>query len=127
MGRPLRKDVNGVDVIGNNVGGAGIVVSARLPGFGSAKSGYIIRQLGARAYQVTNADGTDKCKLVESITDAGQMVINGYNSSGEDATATPIRKLQKRTAIDFSGNRYKWYLTNYQDSSGDQIILVPIV
>jgi surface antigen len=125
MGRPLKKDVNGVNVIGTYTGSAGIVVSARLPSQSTAKVGYIVKQTGARTYKITNADGTGKCKLVSSISADGQVVINGYNSSGADATATPIRKLQKRTAVDFSGNRYTWYLTNYADSTGDQIILVP--
>ena len=125
MGRPLKKDVNGVNVIGTYDGAAGIVVSARLPSQSTAKVGFIVKQTGARTYKITNADGTGKCKLVSSISADGQVVINGYNSSGADATATPIRKLQKRTAVDFSGNRYTWYLTNYADSTGDQIILVP--
>jgi len=133
MGRPLKKDVNGVNVIGTygttgpGDNSAGIVVSARLLGQPTAKTGYIVKQLGARTYKITNADGTTKCKLVETITAAGQVVINGFTvaGQGDDANAIPIRKLQKRTAISFSGVRYKWYISNYADSTGDVIILVP--
>lgn len=127
MGRPLKKDVNGVNVIGTYDGAAGIVVSARLPSQSTAKVGFIVKQTGARTYKITNADGTGKCKLVEAITAAGQVVINGFTVAGQgnDANAIPIRKLQKRTATSFSGVRYTWYLTNYADSTGDVIILVP--
>ena len=55
---------------------------------------------------------------------AGEMRLTGYNSVGADASATRIAHLNKRTAIDFSGNRYTWFLDN--DSSGDQIILTAI-
>jgi hypothetical protein len=137
MGRPLKKDVNGVNVIGTygtNTPGdtsAGIVVSAFVPvanGGSSAATGFIVKQTGARTYKITTAQGTGKCKLVAAITAAGQVVINGFTvaGQGDDANAIPIRKLQKRTAISFSGVRYKWYLTNYADSTGDVIILVPV-
>lgn len=126
MGRPLRKDVNGTEVFGSaTTTAAGIIVSARLLGFPTAKAGTIEGQLGARSYKVTNADGTTKCKLVQAITAAGQVVIVGYTvaGQGDDAAAIPLRKLQKRTAIDFNGNRYKWVLVN--DSSADYIQLTP--
>jgi hypothetical protein len=54
----------------------------------------------------------------------GEMRLTGYNSVGADASATRIAHLNKRTAIDFAGNRYTWFLDN--DSSGDQIILTAI-
>ena len=124
MGRPVRKDVNGTDVFGDYAtSSAGIKVSARLPGQPTAKAGYIEKQTGARSYQVTNADGTGKCVLVASVTAAGQVVMLGYTNAGAD-TSVALRKLQKRTAIDFSGNRYTWVLVN--DSSEDYIQLTPV-
>jgi len=125
MGRPVKRDVNGTVVFGTAAGAAaGIVVSARLPGQSTAKDGYITTQRGARSYLITNADGTGQCVLVASITGAGQAVMTGITNPSTDA-GVAIRKLQKRTAIDFSGNRYTWVLVN--DSSADYIQLSPIV
>ena len=124
MGRPVRRDVLGTEVFGTAVeAAAGIIVSARIPGESTAKDGYIVRQTGARSYRVTNEDGTGKCVLVETITAAGQAVMLGYTNAGAD-TSVAIRKLQKRTAIDFDGNRYTWVLVN--DSSADYIQLTLI-
>ena len=102
---------------------AGIVVSAQIPGASAAKDGYIVSQRGARSYQVTNADGTGKCVLVETITAAGQAVMLGYTDAAAD-TSVAIKKLQKRTAVGFDGNRYTWVLVN--DSSADYIQLTLI-
>jgi|LauGreDrversion2_3_1035106.scaffolds.fasta_scaffold77834_2 hypothetical protein len=124
MGRPVKDDVLGTLVFGDYATtSAGIKVSARIPGFGTAKAGYIEKQVGSRNYRVTNADGTGKCLLVSSITDEGQVVMLGYTNPGADISVA-IRKLNKRTAIDFSGNRYTWYLVN--DSSEDYIQLTAI-
>ena len=124
MGRPVRRDVNGTEVFGDYAtSSAGIKVSARLPGESTAKAGYIEKQTGARSYQVTNADGTGKCVLVASVAAAGQVVMLGYTDAATD-TSVALRKLQKRTAIDFSGNRYTWALVN--DSSEDYIQLTLI-
>jgi len=124
MGRPVRRDVNGTEVFGTAAGAAaGIIVSARLPGESTAKDGFIVKQTGARSYQIDNADGVGKCVLVETITGAGQAVMTGIlNPSTDQGVA--IRKLQKRTAIDFNGNRYTWVLVN--DSSADYIQLTLI-
>jgi hypothetical protein len=124
MGRPVRRDVNGTEVFGTATGAAaGIIVSARLPGQSTAKDGYIVAQRGARSYLVNNADGVGQCVLVQSITSEGQAVMTGITNPSTDA-GVAIRKLQKRTAIDFSGNRYTWVLVN--DSSADYIQLTLI-
>ncbi len=124
MGRPVKDDVLGTLVFGDYATtSAGIKVSARIPGESTAKAGYIEKQVGSRNYRVTNADGTGKCLLVSSITDEGQVVMLGYTNPGADISVA-IRKLNKRTAIDFSGNRYTWYLVN--DSSEDYIQLTAI-
>lgn len=124
MGRPVKSDVLGTLVFGDYATtSAGIKVSARIPGFSTAKAGYIEKQVGARSYKITNADGTGKCLLVSSITDEGQVVMLGYTDAGADVSVA-IRHLNKRTATDFSGNRYTWYLVN--DSSEDYIQLTAI-
>jgi hypothetical protein len=52
------------------------------------------------------------------------MRIRGSTSGMLDANLVAIRKLTKRIAIDFSGNRYKWFLEN--DSSADYIVLTAL-
>jgi hypothetical protein len=125
MGRPLRKDVNGVDVVGNFTGGAGIVVSARVAGVTNVDY-YIVKQRGARTYVLTrNGTNNFTCKTVAAIVGNNEMLITG-NIGTPTGTEVAIRKLTKRLAVDFSGARYKWHLTNYQDSVGDTIILTAI-
>lgn len=146
MGRPLRKDVNGVDVIrsfGSDTPGdtnAGI----RLEGyFGDAlASDYmIIKQRGANTFVVLS-DSDDQFVDGESIkgpdssafqtgvlveaepNENGEIRMQGYDSAGNNPVA--IAKITKRVATDFSGNRYTWYLTNFEDSSGDMIVLTAI-
>jgi hypothetical protein len=124
MGRPVKRDVQGTLVFGDYATtAAGIKLSARIPGESTAKAGFIVKQTGSKSYRVNNADGTGKCILVASITAAGQAVMLVYTDPGADVSVA-IRKLQKRTAIDFSGNRYTWILVN--DSSEDYIQLTPI-
>jgi alpha-D-ribose 1-methylphosphonate 5-triphosphate diphosphatase PhnM len=55
---------------------------------------------------------------------AYEMRIRGSTSGMLDANLVSIRKLTKRIAIDFSGNRYRWYLEN--DSSADYIVLTAL-
>jgi hypothetical protein len=126
MGRPLRKDVNGVDVIGTFTGNSGIKVEAYNAGSLSTAS-YIVKQRGAKTYDVTE-NGTDvyRCVLVATEPDAnGEMRILGSTTGLLPAT-TAIAKLTKRVATDFSGNRYTWYLSQYADSTGDVIVLTAI-
>ncbi len=121
MGRPVKRDVAGTLVFGDyTTTQAGIKVSARIPGFATAKAAFIEKQVGSRNYKVTNADGTGKCLLVSSITAAGQMVLLGYTNAAADVSVA-IKRLNKRVATDFSGNRYTWVLVN--DSSEDYIQL----
>ena len=121
MGRPVKRDVAGTLVFGDYATTqVGIKVSARIPTFPTAKAAYIEKQVGSRNYKVTNADGTGKCLLVSSITAAGQMVLLGYTNAGADVSVA-IKRLNKRVATDFSGNRYTWVLVN--DSSEDYIQL----
>lgn len=122
MGRPVKKDVNGVEVFGTYASAAGIRVSAYMSG--SLRTDvYIDSQVGARQYVCHDAsdDVTAKCKLVQGTPSAdGEMKMLGYTNPGADISVA-IKKLNKRTAIDFNSNRYTWHLEN--DSSEDYIVL----
>ena len=122
MGRPVKRDKNGTLVFGAfATTAAGIKCQAYFGGALSAAA-YIIKQVGSRRYLVT-ANGTDKakCKLVSTTPSAnGEMMLFGYTGP-EDASMVVLKKLNKRTATDFSGNRYTWVLVN--DSSSDYIQL----
>ncbi len=128
MGRPLRKDVNGVDVINTYVSDTGV----RVEFYDSAlrTDGVIVKQRGAKTYVVCRVGdiGTTSAYTTAVLTDttpdaAGEMRILGY-IGGNGASGTAIAKLTKRIATDFSGNRYKWYLEN--DSSNDYIVLTAV-
>ena len=128
MGRPVRKDVNGVEVFGTYTGAAGIRCEAYIGGSNQTDV-FVVKQVGSRQYLVqdTSASTQVRAKLVSGTpAAAGEMRLTGYLSSGADASAVRIAKLMKRTCVDFSGNRYRWELSNYQDSTGDQITLYPL-
>lgn len=125
MGRPLYKDVNGVDVRGTTVSAVGIRVDAYFSGSLRADV-FIIKQAGARKYKVQDISdsATGFCKLVNATPAAnGEMKLVGY-LNGATGSPVTLNKLQKRTAIDWSGNRYKWTVQN--DSSADYIVLTAI-
>lgn len=131
MGRPLTKDINGVRVLGTfgtNTAGdksAGIRVSGRFGG--TTNSDYfLVKQRGAKTYIVSRDGSTMQLGvLVSSVANNGDIVILG-SVEGVTPGNIAIAKLTKRIATDFSGNRYKWYLSNYEDSSGDTLVLIPV-
>lgn len=128
MGRPVKKDVNGVAVFGTYASAAGIRCEAYISG-GNQTDVFIVKQKGAKSYYVQDVSAGTKvaAKLVTGTPAAdGEMRLVGYLNTGADASVVSIAKLMKRTAIDFSGNRYRWALINYQDSTGDQIELYPL-
>ena len=128
MGRPLRKDVLGTDVIGTFASNTGIRVD-----FYDASlrtDGVIIKQRGAKTFVVTRVGsiGTTSsyvtAKLVNTTPAAyGELLINGF-IGGNGAQATPLAKITKRVATDFTGKRYTWYLEN--DSANDYIVLIAL-
>ena len=125
MGRPLYKDVLGNDVRGTFVSAVGIRVDAYFGG-SLHTDAWIINQKGARKYKVQDqSDGTTGfCKLVNATPAAnGEMQLVGY-LNGATGSPVTLNKLQKRTAIDWSGNRYTWYVSN--DSTNDYIVLTAI-
>lgn len=126
MGRPLYRDVRGVDARQDYTGAnVGIRVTAYFEG-SLRDDVFIINQKRAKAYLVQDKSDSSQavCKLVSGTPAAnGEMrMIGVLNSNGSVPTA--IAKLGKRIAIDFSGNRYTWYLQN--DSAGDYIVLTAI-
>ncbi len=152
MGRPLRKDVNGVDVIGTPASDTGITCEF-YDGSTNQTDGVIIKQRGANTFVVCRrADiGTTAnyvtAKLVDTTPNAaGEMRIQGSTTGLLDQNLVPIRKLTKRLAYGFpsvpvlssgyhrgeddntstnhDGVVYKWYLEN--DSSADYIVLTAV-
>jgi len=125
MGRPLSKDINGVKVIGTFTGDAGIKVTGKFVDQVDTDY-YIVKQRGAKTYVVTR-DGTtyQTGVLASSIVNNGDILITGSIGGGTTPGTTAIAKLTKRLATDFSSNTYTWYLKNYQDSTGDLILLTP--
>jgi hypothetical protein len=130
MGRPLRKDVFGTDVIGTFVGAnTGVRVEFH-DGTALRTDGVILKQRGAKTFRVCRVGdiGTTSayktCVLKNSAPSAaGEMRLFGYIASNS-GTEINLAKINKRTAKDFDGNRYKWYLEN--DSSNDYIVLTAI-
>lgn len=128
MGRPLRKDVNGVDVIGTFASNTGVRIEFYN---GSLRTdGVILKQRGAKTFRVcrvgsigtTSAYAT--CILKNGTPSAtGEMRLWGYIGSNS-GTSKNIKKITKRVATDFNGVRYKWHLEN--DSSNDYIVLIAI-
>jgi hypothetical protein len=125
MGRPLRKDVNGVDVINTYVDDTGI----RVDFYDSAlrTDGIIIKQRGARTFVVAQV-GTPNTRAVAVLKNgapsaAGEMRLFGW-LGGNGGTSVNIAKITKRVATDFNNVRYTWFLEN--DSSNDYIVLTPV-
>jgi len=134
MGRPLRKDVTGVDVIGTPASDTGIRVEAYAGGTAytdatynsTTNYAYIYKQRGAKTFVLLNQAGTNlgPCVLQSAVPSAdGQMRMNGF-VGGNGAVPTPIAKITKRVATDFSGNRYTWVIVN--DSTSDYIALTAV-
>lgn len=128
MGRPLRKDINGVDVIGTFASNTGI----RVEFYDSAlrTDGVILKQRGSKTFRVCRVGsvGTTStyktCVLKNGAPSAaGEMRLWGYVGSNSGSSVN-IRKITKRVATAFDGTRYTWYLEN--DSSNDYIVLTAI-
>jgi len=131
MGRPIKKDVNGVQVFGTYAStNVGIRVIANIGGT-IRNDVYIVKQKGARSYQVIDVSdsATAQCKLVNKeganlLT--GEMVMTGRVAVDTDQATNGrrIMKLNKRIATDFNSVRYKWSMAD--DSGSDDILLVAL-
>ena len=130
MGRPLRKDVNGVDVLGTPATtSTGITVA-----FYDASlrtDGVLIKQRGAKTFVVAQVGniGTTSAYTTAVLKNgtpsvAGEMQMTGSTTGNLDTGLINIAKITKRIATDFSGNRYTWYLES--DSSADYIVLTAV-
>jgi len=128
MGRPLRKDINGVDVIGTPVGAeTGITVQFH-DGSALRSDGIIIKQRGAKTFVVARV-GTPNTRFTCVLQSAepsaaGQMRMQGSTTGLLDQNLIPIAKITKRVATAFNDVRYRWFLEN--DSSADYIVLIAI-
>jgi hypothetical protein len=140
MGRPLKKDINGVNVIRSFTGTQpGILVQGYFGG--ALQSDYqIVKQRGRSTYVVVRTDSDEftdaesQGSLTGTQLQVGKLVVGEPAANGEirirgSVTGqTPgevsIAKLTKRIATDFSGNRYTWFLDN--DSSADVIVLTAV-
>jgi hypothetical protein len=125
MGRPLRKDRNGVDVINTPASTATGITCEFYDGSALRTDGILIKQRGASSFIVARI-GSPATRYIAKLVStepaaAFEMRIRGSTTGLLDQNLVAIRKLTKRIAIDFSGNRYKWYLEN--DSSADYIVL----
>ncbi len=128
MGRPLRKDVNGVDALNTPASTATGITCEFYDGATNQTDGILIKQRGASSFMVARI-GTPATRYVARLVTgtpaaAYEMRIRGSTTGNLDTGLVSIRKLTKRIAIDFSGNRYKWFLEN--DSSADYIVLTAL-
>jgi hypothetical protein len=128
MGRALKKDVNGVDVINTPAAAATGITCEFYDGSTNQVDGILIKQRGAKTYVVARI-GTPGTLFTNTLVTgtpsaAGEMRIRGSTTGNLDTGLVSIAKLTKRVATDFSGNRYKWFLEN--DSSADYIVLTAI-
>jgi hypothetical protein len=134
MGRPLRNDINGVDVRGSYANpNAGI----RCDFYDASlrTDGVVVKQRGAKTFVVTRISNLGDPNIKDSTSTttavlvsgepaaAGEMRILGATDDQVPGTVA-IAKLTKRVATDFSGNRYTWFLEN--DSTADVIRLTAI-
>ena len=131
MGRPVKRDVNGVLVFGDfTTTSVGIRVVANIGGT-IRDDVFIVKQKGTRSYLVQDKSdsATGLCRLVNKDDDklsTGEMLMTGRVAADSDQATNGrrIRKLTKRIATDFSGVRYKWYMAD--DSGSDDILLVAL-
>jgi len=128
MGRPLRKDVNGVDALNTPASTATGITCEFYDGATNQVDGILIKQRGASSFMVARI-GTPGTRFVARLVTgtpaaAFEMRIRGSTTGNLDTGLVSISKLTKRIAIDFSGNRYKWFLEN--DSSADYIVLAAL-
>ena len=142
MGRPLKKDAFGTNAIRSfATTEAGILVQGYFTADSGLQEDYqIVKQRGAKTFVVMR-QATDNFTDTESQTTltstnlrigvlvSGEPAANGEirirgSVTGQTLGDVAIAKFTKRTATDFSGNRYTWVLDN--DSSADVIILTAI-
>jgi hypothetical protein len=126
MGRPINKRWFGTTGTGTGTGKfSGNNLPIRFKLGGTVYEGYITKQTGSNRYRVSTDDGstaTGTVYLKNAILPAnnGEGALVGFFNG----SATLIRDLRSRIAIDYSGVRYKWTLSD--DSTETLIILTAI-
>jgi hypothetical protein len=126
MGRPINKRWFGTTGTGTGTGkftGNNLPIRFKLGG--TVYEGYITKQTGSNRYKVSTDDGTTATGTVylkNAVAPAnnGEAALVGFFNG----SATLIRDLRSRIAIDYSGVRYKWNLSD--DSTETLIILTAI-
>ena len=126
MGRPINKRWFGTTGTGTGTGkftGNNLPIRFKLGG--TVYEGYITKQTGSNRYKVSTDDGTTArgtVYLKNAILPAnnGEAALVGFFNG----SATVLRDLRSRIAIDYSGVRYKWTLSD--DSTETLIILTAI-
>ncbi len=131
MGRPINKRWFGTTGTGT---GTGLTTGNNLPirfkTGGSVYEGYIVAQKGARTFLCSDTGispplGNIKCKLVQGTNgdpaNNGEATLVGINAAGRPVT---LQKLTNRIAVDFSGTRYRWTLSD--DSTQTLLILTAL-
>jgi len=97
---------------------------------GTVYEGFIVNQVSARRFKCSTDDGTTAiaiCKLVAGTNadpvNNGEATLVGF-INGTGAGPVTLSKINFRTTADFSGNRYKWTLSD--DSTETLIVLTRI-
>jgi hypothetical protein len=150
MGRPLKKDILGNEVL-NTPATTSLGITVQFyDGSTNQTDGILIKQRGANTFVVARV-GTPNtrfvCKLVDTTPNAtGEMLMQGSTSGTLDTNLVPIAKITRKVAHGFPSSpvlsggfnrgedsnaatnhdatRYTWYLEN--DSSADYIVLTAI-
>jgi hypothetical protein len=94
---------------------------------------FIVKQTGSKTYLVrtsATASHVGRCKLVDKAAGtlaAGEMILQG-NLGGDAGAGTPINiaRLTKFYAVDFSGNRYKWYV-DFRSTAGNDSTMANVL
>jgi hypothetical protein len=109
-------------------------ISAFVPGGSSAVAGDIVKQVGAKTFRVTTAQGTGLCKLVGAAPAAGEMSLIATDSNGSTYYVTKIsRHKATLTQLTLSGSfvyatgsTAKWTLGSAVAPSGSDVGTVSI-
>jgi hypothetical protein len=150
MGRPLKKDILGNEVL-NTPATTSLGITVQFyDGSTNRTDGILIKQRGANTFVVARIGSpttTFVCKLVDTTPNAaGEMLMRGSTTGLLDQNLVPIAKITRRLAYGFPSSpvlsggfnrgedsnaatnhdatRYTWYLEN--DSSADYIVLTAI-
>ena len=129
MGRPLNKRHFGATEGSVGTEGNNLTVMCKIAANSTVANGVILSQRSSTKFNChDDPDGTSGntgvCTLVDKAIGAiaaNEMVLQGFTTGGNGVN---IRKVQNRTMIDFSNNRYTWTVTD--DSTANVLVLTAI-